>query len=236
MLRLDPNKSQTTSIEDTTLAKDPADQKSITEVHSNIVDEADERSPLALLLLLSAVTEVVASFGFASPLSSPSSSSSSLSLSISNGCSCCCSSEYSSDANRGSCSSSSTLLVTGLLLLLVFSLLLTAAAAAAAVAESPETDVNRGRIKDRTTMSRPGMTSIGKAKVMVTARHIRPTMRSGSFSSKSKRMLPEILPVGVQGAYADPAKPMIMYRATANQVVDRSHQDTRTGDGSFNSL
>ncbi|VEU42983.1 unnamed protein product [Pseudo-nitzschia multistriata] len=135
MLRLDPSRSQTTSIEDTTLARVAADQKMATEVHSRTAAEADERScerPPSLAAVLSLV----------SPPGSGSGSS-----------------------RRGSRSSSSTVPPT-----------------ACGIERS------RGRISDRTTMSRPGMTSIGNARVMVTARHMRPTMRSGSFSSKSRRM------------------------------------------------
>mmetsp|Transcript_52724 Transcript_52724/g.127802 ORF Transcript_52724/g.127802 Transcript_52724/m.127802 type:complete len:216 (+) Transcript_52724:295-942(+) len=176
ILRLDPNKSQTMSIDSTQLATAPAVQKITIDVNNKIMNEI-------------CATD-----------SSSTSSPSVVTSGDNNGCS-------------NSDSSSSLLcdwVVDGLL------------------SDSPSSwtvcscDVplpsevvpfcccccrcccrrfdNIGAIHDRIMMSRAGMTNIGNANVIVTARHIRPTNNNGSFSSKSNSTLPEISPVDVQCA------------------------------------
>mmetsp|Transcript_52725 Transcript_52725/g.127805 ORF Transcript_52725/g.127805 Transcript_52725/m.127805 type:complete len:219 (+) Transcript_52725:311-967(+) len=179
ILRLDPNKSQTISIDSTQLATAPAVQKITIDVDNKIINEI-----------------------CATDSSSTSSSPSGVSSGDNNGCS-------NSD-------SSSSLLWGKVVDRLLSDSPSSWTVCSCDVPLPPELVpfcccscrcccccrrfVNIGAIQDRIMMSRAGMTNIGNANVIVTARHIRPTNNNGSFSSKSNSTLPEISPVDVQCA------------------------------------
>ena len=61
---------------------------------------------------------------------------------------------------------------------------------------------------ERTKISLAGITSIGKANVIVMAKQRRPTNNSGSFSSKSSKIFPCTCPEVVQPLYNEPVNPI----------------------------